>query len=177
MSIINLIAILLYSVVTLASMAACWTASRHRQPNWNRNVWLSLAVVFAMLIVMRGTGVEEWLRETMREALRSGGSYDDRRSVQGIIASSVLVTVAAIGAFWLYRATRRLSGRRNICAIAALLSGAAMLFLIGLRLISLHMIDAALYGALKLNWVGDIGTSLAVLVCAIRYTMLVRARP
>jgi hypothetical protein len=46
-----------------------------------------------------------------------------------------------------------------------------------LRVISLHAIDALLYGPIKLNWVIDLGTSLIVLSAAAyytRYTRLVR---
>jgi hypothetical protein len=46
-----------------------------------------------------------------------------------------------------------------------------------LRIASLHMIDALLYGPLKLNWVIDIGGSLVVLVAAIYYVQLVHTRP
>jgi hypothetical protein len=52
-----------------------------------------------------------------------------------------------------------------------------MLFLVILRVISLHMIDRLLFGPLKLNWIGDIGASLVVLGAAIYYMKLVRERP
>lgn len=176
-SFFSLAATVLYGAVALAAMAACGTASTSAQPRWNRNVWLALSVLFVVLIVLRGFGIEEAIRDAMRDALRSGGNYAERRSLQGIIASLILVAVAAAGGWWFYRTTRRLRGRRNIATMAALVAGAGMVFLVALRLISLHMIDKALYGSFKLNWIGDIGTSAVVLASAVYYVKLVRARP
>jgi hypothetical protein len=46
-----------------------------------------------------------------------------------------------------------------------------------LRLASLHAVDALLYSPVKLNWVIDLGASLVVMLSAIGYIRLVRARP
>ena len=164
-------------LVALASMAACGTATTSGQPRWNRRVWLALAILFLLLIILRGFGIEEWLRDAMRDALRSGGNYAERRSTQSVIASIVLLLVGAAGFWWLYRTTQRLRGRRNLATVIALASGLAMTFLVLLRLISLHMIDRLLYGSIKLNWIMDFGTTMAVLAAAIYYVRLVRARP
>ena len=158
-------------------MAACGTSTTSGQPRWNRRVWLGLAILFLILILLRGLGIEEWLRDAMRDALRSGGNYAERRSTQGVIASIVLVAVGAAGFWWLYRTTQKLRGRRNLATVVALASGSAMAFLLSLRLISLHMIDRLLYGPIKLNWVMDAGTTAIVLASAIYYVKLVRARP
>lgn len=176
-SMLSLVAAAYYVLVALACMLACGTASHYRQPRWYRDVWLALAILFLVLIALRGLGIEEWARDALRDVLRSGGSYGDRRSTQGIVASIVLVIVAAAGLLWLYRAASSFRGRRNVVSLVALASGSAMALLVLLRLISLHMIDRALYGPLKINWIGDIGTSTLVLVCAIYYAKLVRARP
>ena len=176
-SFLSLAAAALYSVVALAAMAACGTAASSGQPNWNRNVWLWLAVLFVVLIVMRGLGIEDLVRDAIRDAMRGDGTYAERRQVQGIVMSIALALAAAGGFWWLRRTTRNLRGRRNVATVAALAAGGGMLVLVVLRMISLHMIDRALYGPLKLNWVGDIGTSLIVLGAAIYYVKLVRARP
>lgn len=174
---LSLAAAALYVVVALAAMAAAGTASTSGQPRWNRNAWAALALLFLVLVVLRGFGIEELARDWLRETMRGDGSYDGRRQIQGIIASAVLVAVVAVGFWWTYKVTRTLRGRRNGATVAALAAGAGMLFLVILRMISLHMIDRALYGALKLNWVGDIGTSLIVFGAAVYYVRLVRARP
>lgn len=176
-SLFSLLAVAFYVVVALAAMTAAGTASKAAQPRWNRNVWLALAALFVVLVVWRGFGLEELVKDALRTELRNDGTYADRRRLQGIIASVVLALVFAAGSWWLYRATRSLSGRRNIATFAGLLAGAAMLFLVALRLISLHMIDRALYGPFKLNWIVDIGASAAVLAAAVYYVRLVRKRP
>ncbi len=77
----------------------------------------------------------------------------------------------------LQRWARNIRGRRNVARLAGVLASAAMVCLMALRIASLHMTDALLYGPAKLNWVIDIGVSLVVLIAAIYYVQLVRARP
>ena len=174
---LSLAAAALYALVALAAMVACGTAAKNGQPGWNRNVWFALAMMFVALVVWRGLGIEDALREWMRGQLRAEGSYSGRYLVQGIIVS-IVAAMALFGGLWAARRSAGLlRGRRNIATVAALAAGAAMAVLIALRLISLHLIDGALYGPLKLNWFGDIGSSLAVLIAAIYYVRLVRARP
>jgi hypothetical protein len=138
---------------------------------------MALAVLFAVLIASRTFGIEEALRDASREALQSSGSYSDRRSVQSMIAAFVLVIAGSLAIWLLVRASRVLRRRRDIAVIVALASGGGMLFLITLRMISLHAIDRALYGALKLNWFGDLGATALVLAAAIYYAWVVRLRP
>ena len=177
LSFLSLAALALYAGVALAAMAACGTAASSGQPPWNRNVWLVLAAVFVVLIASRGFGIEERIHDSLREAARDQGSYEGRRSVQGIVVALVLTAAGAAGFWWLYRASRALRGRRNVATLVALVAGAAMVCLVVLRTISLHMIDKVLYGPFKVNWIGDIGISLIVLSAAVYYIRLVRARP
>lgn len=174
---LGLAAIILYGGVALASMFACGTAAKLGQATWNRNAWLVLAALFVVLIALRGVGAEDLIRDAIRSELRSEGNYEARRFVQGVVVSIVLVVVSATGFYWGYRLSRRSKGRRNQATLVALASGAAMVFLLVLRVISLHMIDSLLYGPLKLNWIIDIGASLLVLAAAIHYVRLVNQRP
>ncbi len=48
-----------------------------------------------------------------------------------------------------------------------------MIGLIIVRLVSWHFIDGFLYGAFKLNWVIDLGTSWIVLASALYYIKVV----
>lgn len=72
---------------------------------------------------------------------------------------------------------RNLRGRRNMAVLVSVLTVFAMLFLMALRLASLHATDALLHSAFKLNWLIDIGSNLTVLGAAVTYIRLVRARP
>lgn len=176
LSFLSLAATVLYSGVALSCMAAAGTAVKARQPRWNLRVWIALAGLFVLLLVLRGFGIEEWIRTVLREWLRADGSYSGRRFGQGLSISAVLLVLAAVF-FWLVRSSKKVRGRRNIATMAALVSGGAMIVLIVLRTISLHMIDTLLYGPFKLNWVVDIGSSFVVLGAAAYYHRVVQARP
>ncbi len=176
-SMLSLAASGIYGLVMLACIVAAVTARQHRQPSNHWWTWAALALLFVVLMAVRLGGVEEWLRATLRETLRADGDYRDRRSIQAPIVAAILV-IAGLGTLgFLYQATRRLAGRRNLARLAAVIAALAMVFLIALRMASLHMIDALLYGPVKLNWVIDLGASLTVIAAAFYYTRLVRSRP
>ena len=167
----------LYGIVMLACLAAAATALRQRQVSGHLRTWSMLVLFFAVLITLRLVNAEEWLRAILRDYLRISGHYGDRRSLQAPLVAAILA-IAGVGAmFALQRWARNLRGRRNVARLAGVLAAAAMVCLMALRIASLHMIDALLYGPPKLNWVIDIGVSLVVLVAAIYYVQLVRARP
>ena len=94
--------------------------------------------------------------------------------MQALIVSVVICVMGALGFTWIYRARTLVKGRRNIATLIAQASGGAMLVLVVLRLISLHAIDRVLYGTFKINWIGDVGTSLLVLAAAAYYVNLFR---
>ncbi|WP_143736923.1 hypothetical protein [Erythrobacter tepidarius] len=133
-----------------------------------------LALFFAVLIALRLLNVEDSLRNALRAALRAEDSYQERREIQGPIIATIVLLAGAGTLALHYRTMRYVRGRRNVARMAALWGAMAMLCLIGLRIISLHSVDALLYGAAKLNWIIDIGASLTVLGAAIYYTWLVR---
>lgn len=175
-SMLSLAASAIYGLVLLACLAAAVTARRSRQLPGHWWTWAALALLFAVLMALRLGGVEEWLRATIRDSLRADGTYASRRALQAPVAAAILA-IAGLGTFaLLYRMTRRLAGRRNIARVVAIIAGLAMLFLIALRMASLHMIDALLYGPVKLNWVIDLGASLTVMAAAAYYIRLVRTR-
>lgn len=176
-SLLSLAAAGLYACAVIVCIIAAGTAMRRRQQQWHLVAWALLALLFAGLAVLRFYGVEEALRNDMRFVLYLDGLYDERRSYQRPVAA-VVVTAIALGMLaWIYTVFRRLQGRRNIAVMVACFSAFSMVGLVILRLISLSPVDALLYGPVKLNWIIDLGSSLAVLASAGYYVRLVGREP
>jgi cation transport ATPase len=176
-SLLSLSAAGLYLVVLLACLLAAFSAARYRQPPAHRVIWVGVAIVFVLLAVMRVTALEDIIRENLREMLRADQGYDQRRSIQRPLAVFVLFVVGTALAWALVHRWRAARGRRNMAVFIALAAISAMIVLVGLRIVSLHQIDGLLYGAVKLNWIIDIGASLTVLAAAGFYARLVAQRP
>ncbi|WP_416227107.1 hypothetical protein [Qipengyuania sp. ASV99] len=171
---LSLAAAALYCLVVLSCLGAGYFARLHRQQGWHARSWSIIAVLFAVLVILRLFNIEEGLRADLRGWLRSADMIDNRRIVQGWIIAACIAAFAGLGLLATYWINRRISGRRNIAvAIAAGASG-IMIVTIALRSISLHAMDRLLYGPLKLNWVGDIGSSAAILCAAAYYIWLIR---
>lgn len=175
-SVLSLLAIGLYALVMGACIVGAAIAWNRREARWHIVSWLTLAALFCGLIVSRYLGLEEVVRETMRQALRDGGFYYERRGIQSSIAGAMLLLAPAVAAVFFWRKFRRMRGRRERAVKVALLAGSGMVGLVCLRLISLHSFDVILFGPLKLNWFADIGASLAVILAAAYYMRLVLAR-
>ncbi|NJO13723.1 MAG: hypothetical protein HC870_00155 [Rhizobiales bacterium] len=148
-----------------------------RQPQRHWLIWAGVALVFAALVASRVMGIEEHLRDLLREGLRADQIYSERRSFQRPLAAAALAAGALFAGFMLWRETRAVKGRRNLALLVAMGSAMVMVLLIVLRIISLHQVDSLLYGPLKLNWVIDLGTTALVLGSAVLYLTLVRSRP
>lgn len=164
----------LYGCVLVVCLAAAITARGSRQLPGHVWTWVLLALFFAALIPLRMLEVEEAVRDSLRAAMRAEGSYRERRDIQGPIVAAIILLSGAGALALLYRTARNVRGRRNFARVAALVAALAMLFLMTLRMVSLHAVDALLYGPVKLNWVIDLGASLTVLGAAGFYTRLVR---
>lgn len=175
-SIFSLGAAGLYFVVLLACLLAAMTAGRQRQPGAHRRMWTVIAFAFGAFALIRIGGFEEQLRDFLRAELRTGGAYDERRTIQRYVAFGVIAAVGGLFLWELFRQSRGLRGRRNIALFAAFAALAMMVMLIGLRIVSLHQIDVLLYGSAKLNWIIDIGATLTVLASAALYVWLVSRR-
>ncbi|QDH33879.1 hypothetical protein [Porphyrobacter sp. YT40] len=176
-SILSLSAAGVYLVVVAGCLGAALTAARSRQPAGHLRMWSFIALVFAFLIVMRFTGIEEVVRDTFRDMLRVEGAYAARRSFQRPLAVAVIFGVSGLFAWGLWRQWRAARGRRNLALLAAQASTVAMVMLVGLRIVSLHQLDSVLYGPLKLNWIADLGASLMTLAASMIYVRLVRRQP
>ena len=173
-SMLSIVAAVLYGFVVAACLAAAAQSHAHHQQPWHAKTWGVIALLFAALIVSRLLNIEEIVRADLRDWLRTEDMLDGRRVWQRWLIAGAIFIVASAGLFAAYRIIGRVTGRRNISvAIAAGCSG-IMLCVIALRLISLHAMDRLLYGPLKLNWVGDIGTSAAIIVVAAYYVWVIR---
>lgn len=165
----------LYALIVGACLLAASTAGKMRQQAWHRSGWALIAGFFAILVIMRVFDIEETLRDNLRAMIRASGDYGERRQFQRQILA-ICVAIASLAATgWLTHTLRRVRGRRNLALICAFGCIGAMAVLIALRMISLHATDRLLYGALKLNWFGDVGLSLATLGAALFYVRVVRA--
>ena len=129
-------------------------------------VWLAIAMLFLLLAGSRAFGLEESLRGAMRSWLQATGEYGGRRSLQALFAA-LLVGMGGLATIGLLTARRGNSSGPDPRGIGfASYAAAAMIGLVGLRLISLHAVDALLYGPLHLNWLIDMGASAVVAACA-----------
>ncbi len=173
---LTLAASIIYVTVVIGCLFAAGSATKQTRPYWQRRAWLFLTALFLTLLVSRIFGLEEFARDVLRQNLRAGGNYAARRDVQGIIAGIVIMLSAGASALALVKAKGRIRGRSDTAAALALAAGTAMMFLVAVRLISLHALDWFLYGPLKLNWIGDIGLSATVLAASVYFVKLVRAR-
>lgn len=175
-STLSLIAAAFYGLVVFTCLLAMAAAFARRQVRWHMLGWAALALLFTVLALMRVFAIEDLLREELRLVLRAEGTYEDRRALQGPVFAGLFIAVAAAGGFWAFHASRNIRGRRNIAAMAAIAGGCVLLFLLMLRLVSLHSVDQLLYGPLKLNWIIDLGASAVVLASGFLYWRIVTGR-
>ena len=173
---LSLIACGFYMIVAVYAWQAGRVARERKQRAWHGSTWLLIAAFFVFLIVSRLLGLEELLRSELRGVLQAQELSEDRRSIQGPVIAVIIIAFAALGMLAVYWVAQRISGRRNIAVALAIGGCGIMSATIVMRTVSLHALDQLLNGPLKLNWVGDIGASFAVLVAAIVYARIVSGR-
>lgn len=172
---LSLAASVLYLLVAGSVVAAAFCARQNRQRDWHVRNWLLLGMLFIALAAARMFEIEDLARGELRDWLLARGDYSDRRNIQGPIAAALVFVVTICGLWWFNRSAKTVRGRRNIAVKTASASGIAMILLVCARLLSLHLIDALLYGPVKLNWFADIGLSLFVIAAAMYYVRIVRS--
>ncbi len=116
------------------------------------------------------------MTETLRELIRHEDRYSERRSFQKPLVAALLLIGAGTAVVFIYRARQLAKGRRDVAVLMAVAGGGMMAGLIAIRIISLSAVDRLLYGPLKLNWVLDIGSTIAVLAAAGYYITVVTGR-
>jgi hypothetical protein len=174
-SALSFIAAVLYVGVAAAAVMAGTRAPLRRQFGWHRWAWLAIAFLFLTFAVLRITGFEDWVRGDLRLALFDENTYEQRRSLQKPLFAVVFMLAAGGAAGLFYFVANGVQGRRSFAVILAMGCTGGMLFLLLLRLLSLHSVDQLLYGSFKINWLVDVGMSVAVLGLAVRYRLLAHA--
>lgn len=173
-STLSLVAVGLYIAVVGVALMVWSRAFQQRQAAWHRQAWAMIAVTFVVFGLMRVLGIEEALQTDLRSALYIESRYEERRAFQGPLFGAVFIVAAAMAAGLFYYVANGVRGRRNIATLVAVGCTGGMIMLVALRLVSLHSVDALLYGPMKINWIADVGLTLAVLGCAVRYRTVVR---
>lgn len=156
-STLSLLGSVAYLGAMAAAAAAAWSGHQHSRPHLEIRHWVIMAGFLLILAAMRYWQVEEVLRQDLRKILISDGLYQGRRAFQSVLAVLCLVSGVIAAIFFVQRL---LGTRRGLLLRLVWWSRLAMLGmagLIALRLISLHAIDALLYGGFRLNWVLDLG--------------------
>ena len=176
-SIPSLVAASIYVVAILACIYAAAVASRSRQGPVHIRTWVGVCLVFSVLALSRFLGIEQAATEFLREYMRDSGLYDVRRSWQAPVVAIVTMIAGALGLVLVHRFVERQHGRRNHARSVALIASCVMAVLVALRLASFHAVDSVLFGPLKLNWVIDLGATIAVIAAAGYYARIVRQRP
>lgn len=175
-STLSLIAAAFYALVSVSCLLASQTAFTHRQQRWHLWAWLAITALFVLLIASRIFDLEEALRASLRSWLATEGLRADRRQYQGVILAVLLAAAVSGVIYGSNRLIRRVRGHRNLAVVISIMLSLAMAVLVALRIVSLHAFDQLLFGVLKLNWFGDLGTSAGILGAAIYYTCRVRGR-
>lgn len=163
---LSLAAAAIYLGVLLSCLFAGLEAMKQRRSPWHWRIWFAIAALFGLFAVVRGLALEELMRDHLRAEFFNDGLYEQRRNVQRPIAAFAIAIAAALVLLVPMRFAKSFRSRRGLAVFAACASALAMVFLRVMRLISLHQIDALLYGPLKLNWIIDLGASLMVAAAA-----------
>ena len=165
---LSLFGVFFYAITAALCLAAARSVRVHSRLGSHFANWLVIALFFFVLMGLRGFMIEDWTEQTLRRALKTGQLYQERRELQAALAAG-LATVSVLAAgFAGYRAIKRVEDRCDIMVLIANAASLAMLALVGLRLLSYHTIDALLYG-MHLNWIIDIGATIAVALSALLY--------
>ena len=177
MTTLSLLGVFFYAITAAFGFAAARSVRLHRRTNGHFVNWLVIAGFFLFLMALRGFLIEDWTEQTLRRALKTGQLYEERRELQAALAAGLAtVSLIAVG-FAVRRAIQRVEDRLDWTVLVANGASLAMAGLVGLRLLSYHTIDEILYG-LRLNWIIDVGATLAVTLSALLYMRFAaRAKP
>jgi hypothetical protein len=153
-----------YLLAALASTYVGWReravpVSERDEGQWPVFMFLTAAVLLVMAVGVSGH-VDDWIADIGRQRARADGWYDQRRSLQAAV-------VVGVGAIWFVvtaLAIWRVPERRRRYLPLALVVFTLMCFA-GVRVVSLHQIDAALHQRRFLG--AEIGFTVEMLLLAL----------
>jgi hypothetical protein len=132
-----------YSIAAAASLRVAWRDRRAAGASgggWP-SFWFGCAAFFALLAVGRAADWGDLVSEIGRRDARSVGWYDDRRDLQvlavgGVVAASSLVALVSV---------RSLLRHGRVRYVPLMLVAVGLGGFVGVRLASLHQVDAVLH--------------------------------
>jgi hypothetical protein len=131
-----------YAVAAAAALAAAWRERRRRRdhPDLWPTFWFMTAAVLLAMAVARVIDLGSLASELGRSEARSQGWYDRRREIQAIVVGSLGGVWFVVEAVALWRVPAR---RRRYLPEAIVVF--TLICFAGVRIVSLHQIDAVLY--------------------------------
>jgi hypothetical protein len=130
----------------LAAAGACvWAAIKEHaaqkqtyEPRVSR-FWMIVGVLLGLMGLARLVGLQDWLDNTVRSALRSQGTYEERRPMQTLlVVQAIALGLLALGvAVWFARKYWRQY-------LVPTISMGMLVIVVAVRAISLHGIDHAM---------------------------------
>lgn len=163
---LRLAAIPIYLVAIVLCIAAARTAVRHRGPVSHTALWSGLATLYVLMIVSCLVDFEERWHASVRHLMNAGYGEGVRLFWQPLVAVLAIGFAASAAFLLMRRATPAMPANARRGLRLAEMAGSAFVLLVALRLISLHAIDAVLYGGPHINRVIDPGLTLLVAVGA-----------
>ncbi|MGQ7829919.1 hypothetical protein [Altererythrobacter sp. Z27] len=169
----------LYVLVALACIMTALAARGAGEARSGPRGWLVIGACFLLFALMRFLQTEDILGDLLRGLFERFDAREDRQTFQWPLSLLALAIVAVSAV----RFTRRIRAAgiwsRSATVDWARMATLCMVALIGLRLISLHRVDAILFspaiGPLRINWMLDIGFSATVLIAALAYAGKLRS--
>ncbi len=136
-------AVVLYSLAGVTALVL-GVAERRRggaaDPKRWPTFWFATGGLLLIMAVGRASNVSDLLTDIGREQARSGGWYEVRRSLQAWVIGAVAAVWAVTVAIAVWRVPER---RRRYLPTAVVVF--TLVCFIGIRLISLHQVDALLH--------------------------------
>lgn len=163
---LSLTAAALYLIAAALCCGAAHTAGKSDRRRRNRAIWVAIAGLFVLLAASRVFDLENAVRAALRMRLAQEGEYGMRKSIQAPLAAALLAVGGLAGIALLLGLRPAAPDRAARAVTLAARCAVIMIGLVALRLVSLHATDALLYKPVHLNWLIDIGTTLAIAVCA-----------